>query len=220
MSLSIVRPAQLCLLARRISPACWRRRFSRQDVRPVAARPGSQRRLATAASSVGATSSWTWYNRVVSPELEAGHRLQRKSHHAYDSRLAGNIAGRQQWRGQPTRSICPAPARSFSAPGMTRRHTHSIIIRYSPAAGTDVWLDGTSVAQSAPWPASAPAGQVILLHDGTPFGGAHVLASRSCRVDADSVQRRCHRCAVLCPTLGARQSQGALSHRQWAVECH
>ncbi len=55
---------------------------------------------------------------------------------------------------------------------MTRRHTHSIIIRYSPSSGMDVWLDGNPTAQSAPWPAGVPAGQVILLHDGTPFGGA------------------------------------------------
>jgi hypothetical protein len=55
---------------------------------------------------------------------------------------------------------------------MARRHSHSIVIRYSPAAGTDVWLDDVAVAQGVPWPPAASSGTVVLLHDTTNFGSA------------------------------------------------
>jgi hypothetical protein len=54
---------------------------------------------------------------------------------------------------------------------MTRRHTHSILIRYSPTGGADVWLDNAQVARAVA-PGSAPAGATLLLHDGTLQGAA------------------------------------------------
>ena len=68
--------------------------------------------------------------------------------------------------------LFPGKSEVVLSSAMARRHTHSIIIRYSPASGTDVWLDNNQIAQSVPWPAGSPAGQAILLHDGTFFGAA------------------------------------------------
>jgi len=55
---------------------------------------------------------------------------------------------------------------------MARRHTHSIIIRYSPITGVDLWLDSVRVAQSVPWTPGTISGPVILLHDGMSQGAA------------------------------------------------
>jgi hypothetical protein len=56
---------------------------------------------------------------------------------------------------------------------LTRRHSHAIILRNTPGAGVDVWLDGVQVANAVgnPLPASANA-QVLFLHDGTVQGSA------------------------------------------------
>lgn len=56
---------------------------------------------------------------------------------------------------------------------LERRHTHALILRNTPGAGLDVWLDGTQVAHavSNPMPA-ANSGQVLFFHDGTIQGSA------------------------------------------------
>ncbi len=56
---------------------------------------------------------------------------------------------------------------------LARRHSHAIILRNTPGAGVDVWLDGVQVGTSIanPLPANANA-QVLLLHDGTSQGSA------------------------------------------------
>ena len=55
---------------------------------------------------------------------------------------------------------------------MSRRHTHSIVIQYSARSGLALWLDDVQVAQSVQVPSEALTGQVLLLHDGNPFGAA------------------------------------------------
>jgi hypothetical protein len=56
---------------------------------------------------------------------------------------------------------------------LARRHTHAIILRNTPGAGVDAWMDGVPVATHVtnPLPAAANA-QVLLLHDGTIQGSA------------------------------------------------
>lgn len=56
---------------------------------------------------------------------------------------------------------------------VTRRHSHAVILRNTPGAGVDVWLDGVQVAAGVanPLPASANA-QVLFLHDGSIQGSA------------------------------------------------
>lgn len=57
--------------------------------------------------------------------------------------------------------------------GLTRRHSHAVILRNMPGSGVDVWVDGTQLATAVtnPLPVSA-AGQVLFLHDGTVQGSA------------------------------------------------
>jgi hypothetical protein len=56
---------------------------------------------------------------------------------------------------------------------LARRHSHAVILRNTPGAGVDVWLDGVQVAAAVvnPLPASADA-PVLFLHDGTIQGSA------------------------------------------------
>ncbi len=56
---------------------------------------------------------------------------------------------------------------------LARRHSHAVILRNTPGAGVDVWLDGAQVAAGIanPLPASASA-PVLLLHDGSAQGSA------------------------------------------------
>ena len=55
---------------------------------------------------------------------------------------------------------------------LTRRHTHSVILRHRTGIGIDAWLDAAQVATAVSYPAIASGSSVHLLHDGTPSGAA------------------------------------------------
>ncbi len=56
---------------------------------------------------------------------------------------------------------------------LARRHSHAIILRNTPGAGVDVWLDGVQLAEAVANPLGASTnGQVLFLHDGTIQGSA------------------------------------------------
>jgi hypothetical protein len=56
---------------------------------------------------------------------------------------------------------------------LARRHSHAIILRNTPGAGVDVWLDGLQVAAGIANPLAASAnGEVLFFHDNTIQGSA------------------------------------------------
>jgi hypothetical protein len=56
---------------------------------------------------------------------------------------------------------------------LTRRHTHSLILRNRPGVGVDAWLDGAIAATGIGNPiSSAPGASMVLLHDTTMLGSA------------------------------------------------
>ncbi|HEX2944156.1 MAG TPA: hypothetical protein VHO91_24080, partial [Rhodopila sp.] len=68
--------------------------------------------------------------------------------------------------------LFPGTGQVVASTTIARRHTHSIILRYTPAAGADMWLDQAQVATSVQPSSTSFAGQTLLLHDGTPLGAA------------------------------------------------
>jgi hypothetical protein len=120
-------------------------------------------------STVSGASSWSWYLVWSRPNWRQGTSLN------------ANPITLLTIGSQPVLQVDSdgGAARLVLFPGagqlvvnstMARRHTHSIIIRYSPASGTDVWLDNNRLAQAVPW--TPPAGALVLLHDATPSGAA------------------------------------------------
>jgi hypothetical protein len=122
-------------------------------------------------STIGATSDWTWYLVWSRPNWRQGTTLDANP---ITLLAMGSQAILQvDSSGGANRLVLfPGTGQVVVSSTMTRRHTHSIVIRYSPATGTDLWLDGAQVAESVPWSPTAPTGQVLLLHDGTSYGAA------------------------------------------------
>jgi hypothetical protein len=122
-------------------------------------------------STVNATSSWSWYLVWSRPNWRQGTSFDANpiTLLAMGSQIILQV---DSYSGANRLVFFPGAGQTILSSNMTRRHTHSIIIRYSSASGTDLWLDGTQVALSVPWPSGSPSGQVLLLHDGTYFGAA------------------------------------------------
>jgi hypothetical protein len=69
--------------------------------------------------------------------------------------------------------LFPGIAETVLTTTLTRRHTHSIILRNRPGIGVDIWLDGTFVVGGVGNPISSSAAKpMVLLHDTTVLGGA------------------------------------------------
>ncbi|MSP00286.1 MAG: hypothetical protein EXR07_04425 [Acetobacteraceae bacterium] len=69
--------------------------------------------------------------------------------------------------------LFPGAQQTVLIGGLTRRHTHAVVLRNTPGGGVDVWLDATQVATASPNPLAASNGVPLLfLHNGAVNGGA------------------------------------------------
>jgi hypothetical protein len=68
--------------------------------------------------------------------------------------------------------LFPGSGQIIVTTAMTRRHTHSFLLRYTPVSGADLWLDNVQVAQAVQPSGASFSGGVLLLHDGSGFGAA------------------------------------------------
>jgi hypothetical protein len=122
-------------------------------------------------SAASAASAWTWYLVWSRPNWRqnSGVDTQPITLLSIGSQpvLQVDSAG-----GTGRLVLFPGGNQVVVSTSMTRRHTHAIIIRYSPSAGADLWLDGVRAATSVAWSPAAQAGNVLLLHDGTAKGAA------------------------------------------------
>ncbi len=144
-------------------------------------------RLATA--NLGAASEWTWYFVWSRPNWRQD--------------MAGpitllNIAGATVLQADGVRGdggrlmLFAGAAMRVLTSSLERRHTHSIIIRNTPGAGIDVWLDGDQVASGVANPLGVTAsGPLLLLHSGVSQGSAqcwfHEAASWSRALAPDEI---------------------------------
>lgn len=122
-------------------------------------------------SSSTATSSWTWYLVWSRPNWRQGTSFDVNP---VTILTIGSQAILQMdsKNGGSRLVLFPGSGQVVVNSNMTRRHTHSIVIRYSPASGADLWLDNIRVAQSVDWTPGTLSGPVVLLHDGTFLGAA------------------------------------------------
>lgn len=68
--------------------------------------------------------------------------------------------------------LFPGTGQVVVSTSMARRHTHSIVLTFSPSTGANLWLDSTQVAQAVAWSPGTLSGPVLFLHDGTGYGAA------------------------------------------------
>ncbi|HEY1933103.1 MAG TPA: hypothetical protein VGG99_13900 [Acetobacteraceae bacterium] len=69
--------------------------------------------------------------------------------------------------------LFPGAQQTVLTSGLTRRHSHAVVLRNNAGSGTDVWLDGTQVATLAPNPLPASlTAPLMFLHNGAANGGA------------------------------------------------
>lgn len=118
-----------------------------------------------------ATASWTWYLVWSRPNWRQGSSQDESPITLLT--IGGKPILQVDSRGGNGRlTLCPGIGQVVVSSLMSRRHTHSAIIRYSPASGMDFWLDDIQGAASVPWIASGHVNPTILLHDGTVSGAA------------------------------------------------
>jgi len=131
--------------------------------------PGSGWQLPGSVAS--ATSSWTWYLVWSRPNWRQGTSFDANPITLLT--MGSRPILQVDSDGGANRLVLfPGTGQVVVNSNMTRRHTHSVVIRYSPASGADLWLDNVQVAQSVPWSPGTLSGSVLLLHDGTLYGAA------------------------------------------------
>ncbi len=126
----------------------------------------------TDVSVVSASTSWTWYIVWSRPNWRQGSGFDQLPITLLSQ---DGVAIVQVDSSGGTRRLVLLPSLSplVLSGVMERRHTHSLIIRYSVGSGLDVWLDDLQVAigVSVSLPESGGGG-TLLLHSGQPEGAA------------------------------------------------
>jgi hypothetical protein len=123
------------------------------------------------ASQASATSTWAWYLIWSRPNWRQGSGVDTQATTLLS--IKSQPVLQVDSKGGTGRLVLfPGTNQVVVSSSMTRRHTHSILLRYTPTTGADLWLDGTQVAHGVPWSATAQTGPVLLLHDGTATGAA------------------------------------------------
>ena len=120
----------------------------------------------------GSGTAWTRYLVWSRPNLR-----QNSGHDAFPITLltSGSTPILQaDSSGSSSRLILfPGPNQTLLTTALERRHTHSVVLRHTPAQGVDVWVDGVRVASAAINPMLVNAsGPMTLLHDTTFLGAA------------------------------------------------
>jgi len=124
--------------------------------------------LMSAAMAVGSATAWTLFLVWSRPNW-------RQNSTAASTLLS--IAGTQVLaadnNGGTRLVLFPGAQQTVLTTTLTRRHTHAVILRNTPGAGVDVWLDAAQVATAVPNPLAASLSTPLLfLHNGATQGGA------------------------------------------------
>jgi hypothetical protein len=122
-------------------------------------------------SAFGAATSWTWYLVWSRPNWRQGTNFNANPITLLT--IGSQPILQVDSAGATNRLVLfPGAGQVVANSTMARRHTHAIVIRYSPASGADLWLDNIQVAKSVVWSEGTAFGPVLLLHDGTFYGAA------------------------------------------------
>jgi hypothetical protein len=136
--------------------------------------------------SYGSTTSWTLYLVWSRPNWR-----QNSGRDANPITLmslgSSPILQADSYGGGSRLVLFPGVGETVLSASLERRHTHSIVLRYTVGGGVDVWFDSTKIATAARVPPDFAGGSFVLLHDTTVFGGAqcwlHEAAVWSTSVD-------------------------------------
>ena len=138
----------------------------------------------------GIGASWTWYIVWSRPNWRqnSGRDANPITICAFG---ASPVVQADSAGGQSRLVLFPGPTQTILCSTLERRHTHSLVLRYTLGVGVDVWLDSTKVATAAPIPSSIASGSIVLLHDTTILGGAqcwlHEAATWQCALSDSNV---------------------------------
>jgi hypothetical protein len=130
--------------------------------------------LAHPGCEFGAAAAWTRYLVWTRPNLRQGTYYVNASAIPLLHCIASGTTILQADSSGSNLTLYPGTAsQTVLSASLARRHSHAIILRNTPGAGVDVWLDGVQVASHVTNPLAASANaEVLLFHDGSIQGSA------------------------------------------------